>query len=327
MNPEAMAKRVIDGDHGALAAAITAIDDHLDGYRDLVATLHRHESDSQVVGITGSPGTGKSTLVARIIEAYRRRDLSVGVIGVDPISPFSGGAILGDRVRMRSVRGDDGVFIRSLSTRGSLGGLSPAVDDVVTAYEAAGMDRILVETVGAGQNEVDIVKTADTVVIVVQPGQGDDVQLLKAGIVEIGDIYTVNKADLAGTDRAVRQLTQMLSESHTIRPDDTEWDPPVLTTTATGGEGIDELVARIADHSKYLHQTGKFDVRRRRRYETQLQRVIQTALSDRIEGHLAEADEQDGLIEAIRERRRDPYSIAEELVGKTCPPTPDERTR
>jgi len=202
--------RLLDGDHRALARTITNIENRAPGYRDLVSGLYDHAGTAEVIGITGSPGAGKSTLVDKMAETYRNRGETVGVIAIDPSSPFTGGAVLGDRIRMASNVGEMDVFFRSMSARGSLGGVSIATADAVKALDAFGKDRIIVETVGAGQNEIDIVKTADTVCVLVQPGSGDDVQMLKAGILEIADVFVVNKADLDGADRTVQELREML---------------------------------------------------------------------------------------------------------------------
>jgi len=207
---EELIEDLLAGKHRALARVISKIEDRSPGYRDLVAALHGHTGNAHVIGVTGSPGAGKSTLVDKLASDYRDQGLTVGVIAIDPSSPFTGGAVLGDRIRMASNAGDMDVFFRSMSARGRLGGLSTATADAVTALDAFGKDRVIVETVGAGQNEVDIVKTADTVVVLVPPGSGDDVQMLKAGILEIADVFVVNKADLDGADRTVRELREML---------------------------------------------------------------------------------------------------------------------
>jgi LAO/AO transport system kinase len=201
---------LLAGNHRALARTISRIEDRAPGYRELVSNLHAHTGEADVIGITGSPGSGKSTLVDRMAEFYRSEGLTVGIIGIDPSSPFTGGAVLGDRIRMSSTTGDMDVFFRSMSARGSLGGLSTATADAVKALDAFGKDKVIIETVGAGQNEIDIVKTADTVCVLVPPGSGDDVQMLKAGILEIGDLFVVNKADLEGADRTVMELREMI---------------------------------------------------------------------------------------------------------------------
>ncbi|ELZ91725.1 transport ATPase, component for LAO/AO transport systems / LAO/AO transport system kinase [Haloferax mucosum ATCC BAA-1512] len=205
-----LVERLLDGEHRALARVITKIESQTPGYRDLVSEIHAHTGNASVVGITGSPGAGKSTLVDKLAKHYRDQGETVGIIGVDPSSPYTGGAVLGDRIRMASNVGDMDVFFRSMSARGQLGGLSTATADAVKALDAFGKDRIIIETVGAGQNEVDVVKTADTVVVLVQPGSGDDVQMLKAGILEIGDVFVVNKADMEGASRTVSELQEMI---------------------------------------------------------------------------------------------------------------------
>jgi len=209
---------VLAGEHRALARTITRIEERAPGYRDLVGALHAHTGNASVLGVTGSPGTGKSTLVDKLALACRERGETVGVIAVDPASPFTGGAVLGDRIRMGSTVGDMDVFVRSMSARGTLGGLSAATADAVRALDAFGKDRIIVETVGAGQNEIDVVRAADTVAVLLQPGAGDDVQMLKAGILEIADCFVVNKADLEGADRTVQELTEMLQLERDVEP-------------------------------------------------------------------------------------------------------------
>jgi LAO/AO transport system kinase len=216
MSSEELVADLLDGDHRALARVISNVENRTEGYRDVVSALHDHTGSAEVIGITGSPGAGKSTLVDKLAAQYRERDLTVGVVAIDPSSPFTGGSVLGDRIRMGSTTTDMDVFVRSMSARGSLGGLATATTDAVTALDAFGKDRIIIETVGAGQNEVDVVRTADTVAVIVPPGSGDDVQMLKAGILEIADLFVVNKADLDGADRTVQELREMLD----LRSDD-----------------------------------------------------------------------------------------------------------
>ncbi len=218
VDPDALYERLLDGDHRALARTITAVENRSPGYRDLVSRLYEHTGSASVLGVTGSPGSGKSTLVDKLAQAYRDRGETVGIIAVDPSSPYTGGAVLGDRIRMASNVGDMDVFVRSMSARGRLGGLSTATADAVKALDAFGKDRIIVETVGAGQNEIDIVRTADTVAVLVPPGSGDDVQTLKAGILEIADVFVVNKADKDGADRTVQELREMISLRDDDRP-------------------------------------------------------------------------------------------------------------
>ena len=333
---------VLDGEHRALARTITNIENRAPGYRDLVARLHPHTGSADVVGITGSPGAGKSTLVDKLAKTYRDEGLTVGVIAIDPASPFTGGAVLGDRIRMASNVGDMDVFFRSMSARGTLGGLSTATTDAVTALDAFGKDEIIVETVGAGQNEIDIVRTADTVAVLVPPGSGDDVQMLKAGILEIADLFVVNKADLAGADRTVQELTEMLrmgegsptaghhgpdatagrgggNDSADGRSDsDTggdEWEPRIVETVANTGEGVDELVAALEDHREYLVATGERERQARQRYAAE----VRTLLREDVHQLLAEEIEARGSIEAavdrILARETDPYSVADEVIA------------
>ena len=320
---EDLVDALLSGDHRALARTITMIENRAPGYRELVSKLHRHAGDATVIGITGSPGAGKSTLVDKLALAYRDEGLTVGIIAVDPSSPFTGGAVLGDRVRMRSTGGDMDVFVRSMSTRGSLGGLSPATADAITALDAFGKDRILVETVGAGQNEVDVVRTADTVAVLVQPGSGDDVQMLKAGILEIGDVFVVNKADLDGADRTVRDLQEMLMLRGSDGADvdqidhsrEEPWDPEIVETVATAGEGVDELYALFEAHAEFLDRTGLRERRRRERYAAKIRTLLREDAGALIEGEIERRGGMDSLIEDVITRETDPYAVAESVLS------------
>ncbi|MFO7832854.1 MAG: methylmalonyl Co-A mutase-associated GTPase MeaB [Halohasta sp.] len=324
---------LLAGDHTALARVITKIEDREPGYRDLLAALHAETGTASIVGVTGSPGTGKSTLVDALTKQYREAGETVGVIAVDPSSPYTGGSVLGDRIRMGSTAGDMDVFVRSMSARGRLGGLSMATADAVKALDAFGKDRIIVETVGAGQNEVDIVETAETVAVVVQPGSGDDVQLLKAGILEIGDLFVVNKADkdeAAGTVADLETMLHMASEptaglstghhgpdmadSGPAENDSEGWTPPVIETVATTGEGIDDLRGALDDHQQYLADSGEGEGRRRRRAETEIRRLLRADV-----GGLAEqvVDSHGGMktvASRVARRETDPYTVVGELV-------------
>lgn len=311
---EQLAAGVLAGDQRALARAITRLENRTGDYRELASRLHTHGGDGRVIGVTGSPGAGKSTLVDELTAQYREADLTVGVIGIDPASPFSGGSILGDRVRMRSAIGDPGVFVRSMSTRGSLGGLSPATGDVIAAYDAFGKDRIIVETVGAGQNEVDIVRLADTVSVVLQPRSGDDVQMLKAGILEIGDIFVVNKADMRGVDRTVSELHEMLELGHD-RESEEGWFPPIVETVATEGSGIAEFATNVDEHFEWLASSDRLANARRERYGAELRRILRGELADLVETRIDQHGGIEDLADQIATRERDPYAIAEELVG------------
>jgi LAO/AO transport system kinase len=326
---EDLVDALLGGDHRALARTITKIENRTPGYRDLVAALHEHTGDADVIGVTGSPGAGKSTLVDKLAQEYRAQGDTVGVIAIDPSSPFSGGAVLGDRIRMASTVGDMDVFVRSMSARGTLGGVSTATSDAVRALDAFGKDRIIIETVGAGQNEIDIVKTADTVAVLVPPGSGDDVQMLKAGILEIADLFVVNKADLDGSDRTVRDLREMLDErsgtpntghhgadaSVTQRPADEDgWTPEIVETVATRGEGIDELLDAIDEHQAYLRESGAYEERRRMRTAEEIRTLLREDLGDLLEGDLDERGGLDQFVDDVLARETDPYAAADEIL-------------
>ncbi|WP_254537348.1 methylmalonyl Co-A mutase-associated GTPase MeaB [Halomarina litorea] len=328
-------EELLDGKHRALARVITKIENRSPGYRDLVSALHSHTGDADVVGITGSPGAGKSTLVDKLARHYRDEGLTVGVIAIDPSSPFTGGSVLGDRIRMASTAGDMDTFFRSMSARGSLGGLSTATSDAVKALDAFGKDKILVETVGAGQSEIDIVKTADTVAVLVPPGSGDDVQMLKAGILEIGDVFVVNKADLPGSDRTVQELREMI---HTRRDftggghhgaddaqaametvaaateDDDGWKPQLVETVASSGEGVDELIEVLADHAEYLDASGTRTEREHLRYAEEIRTLLREDTNRLLADEIRRQGGLDAFVERVVARETDPYSVADDLL-------------
>jgi LAO/AO transport system kinase len=325
---------VLDGEHRALARAITTIENQESGYRDLVSALHAHTGDAEVVGVTGSPGAGKSTLVDKLAKRYRDDGLTVGVIAVDPSSPYTGGAVLGDRIRMASNVGDMDVFFRSMSARGQLGGLSTATGDAITALDAFGKDRIVVETVGAGQNEVDVVRTADTVVVLVQPGSGDDVQMLKAGILEIGDVFVVNKADMDGAATTVSDLREMLhlregsttgaaghhglgsmADGDDEGTEDDEWDPRIVETVATEGEGVDDLIGILDDHYAHLHETGELARRERTRYAEKIRQLLRSDAATLLEDEIERHGGMDALVDAVQAREMDPYTVADRILA------------
>jgi LAO/AO transport system kinase len=319
---DGVAQDLLAGDHAALARALTTIENRESGYRDLVSALHPHAGSATIVGVTGSPGAGKSTLVDRLASAYRERGETVGVIAIDPTSPFTGGAVLGDRVRMDENAGDMGVFVRSMSARGTLGGLSGATADAVTALDAFGKDRIIVETVGAGQNEIDVVRTADTVCVLLQPGSGDAVQTLKAGILEIADALVVNKADLAGVDRLVSDLREMVdlgtdAGSHRIADADSGavWDPPIVETVATEGEGVEDLLDVVDEHGAFLAASGLESEKTRTRHAETIRTLLRDDLREMAEREIEAAGGFDELVEAVYRRETDPYAVVDDLIA------------
>jgi LAO/AO transport system kinase len=321
-NVDAVVRDLLAGDHAALARALTTIENREPGYRDLVSALHPHAGSATIVGVTGSPGAGKSTLVDRLASAYRERGETVGVIAIDPTSPFTGGAVLGDRVRMDANAGDMGVFVRSMSARGTLGGLSGATADAITALDAFGKDRIIVETVGAGQNEIDVVRTADTVCVLLQPGSGDAVQTLKAGILEIADAFVVNKADLAGSDRLVSDLREMVdlgeeAGSHRIADANAgvAWEPPIVETVATEGEGVEDLLAAIDEHGAFLADSGLEAEKARTRHAERIRTLLRDDLRETVEREIEAAGGFEELVGAVHRRETDPYAVVEELLA------------
>ena len=308
-----LVEQLINGKHRALARTITKIENRASGYRDLVADLHEYTGDAEVIGVTGSPGAGKSTLVDKLALRYRDAGLSVGVIAVDPSSPYTGGAVLGDRIRMASTTGDMDVFVRSMGARGQLGGLSTATGDAIKAFDAFGMDRIIVETVGAGQNEVDIVRTADTVAVLVQPESGDDIQMLKAGILEIGDVFVVNKADMRGADRTVKQLSEML-EGRRNAEDEGTWEPEIVETVATSGEGIDNLLETFDAHREYLESSGALEEKARARYAEEVRTLLREDAGRLFEREIERRGGIEAVVDRIAARETDPYTVADEII-------------
>lgn len=306
-----LVSELLSGDHAALAKTITAIENREPGYRDLISALYRHTGNAEVIGITGSPGAGKSTLVDKLAEYYREEGMTVGVIAVDPSSPFSGGAVLGDRIRMGATAGDMEVFFRSMSARGNLGGLSMATADAVTALDAFGKDVIIVETVGAGQNEVEVVKTADTVAVLVPPSSGDDVQMLKAGILEIADVFVVNKADLQGADRTVQELRSMLD----LRDADADdWDPEIVETVATDGTGLMDLIGVFEEHDAWLERTGRRREKRRKRYAAEIRTLLRDDAAALIEREIESAGGIERMVDAVENGETDPYELAADIM-------------
>lgn len=300
------------GDARAAARAISAVERGGVEARAVSAAIFRYTGRAHIIGVTGAPGTGKSTLVNEITKLYRRRGQRVGIIAIDPTSPFSGGALLGDRLRMQDLSGDTGVFIRSMATRGHLGGLASATADAVQVLDAAGYARILVETVGAGQSEVDIAKNAHTTIVVAAPGFGDEIQAIKAGILEIADILIVNKADREGVNATVAALEMNLN----LKPKaENDWRPPVLTTIATQGEGIVQAVEWIDKHRAYLESHQLLQARERARLRTELETVLQRELMARLVDGV-DGNKIDSLVDKIAAHEMDVYQAAEFLMNK-----------
>ncbi len=307
-------ERVLRGERRPLSRVITWVQENLPEGRAAVRALYRHTGRAHTVGITGSAGSGKSTLTGALAREQRSRGRSVGIVAVDPSSPFTGGAILGDRIRMQDLTGDEGIFVRSMATRQSLGGLTAMAADVISVMDAAGKDVVLVETVGAGQDEVDIARTAQTTCLVLTPGTGDDIQTMKAGIMEIADILVVNKADLAGADVLISQLKALLSYS-----EHGDWIIPIVRVVATKGEGVPELADAIDHHRAYLESSGKLEQRRLERSRHQIVEAVRAEVMRRYLGGEGGA-QLDGLARRVAERDLDPHTAALELIDSAARP-------
>jgi LAO/AO transport system kinase len=306
------AERVRAGDVRAISRAITAVENGVPEAEPLLRALFPHTGRAHIAGVTGAPGTGKSTLVDRLASFYRRQKESVGIIAVDPSSPFTGGAILGDRIRMQGHATDTGIFIRSMATRGFLGGLARTTGDAALVLEAAGMQRLLIETVGVGQDEVDIMRLADSTLVVLVPGSGDEVQAIKAGIMEIADIFVLNKSDREGTDRFEQQLKAMLS----LSPDREGWRPPVLRTVATESKGIAELAEAMDAFRDHLDRTGQRQARKIANWKQRLLDLLEARLIDQIITRGVGERGLESLAAEIAARKKDPYAVVGDLLAR-----------
>ncbi|HYO76288.1 MAG TPA: methylmalonyl Co-A mutase-associated GTPase MeaB [Thermoanaerobaculia bacterium] len=301
-----------DGRYRALGQAISLVESHDPAATRLLAELYPQTGKARILGITGSPGAGKSTLVAAMARHYRAQQKRVGIIAVDPTSPFTGGAILGDRIRMSDLYTDRGVFIRSMATRGFLGGLAKATNDVVDILDAAGFDVVLVETVGVGQDEVEVVRTVQTNLVVLVPGMGDDIQAIKAGIMEIGDVFVVNKADRPGAEKTVTEITMMMSlvEEHG------DYVPPIVKTVASKSQGITDLDDAIVKHFDYLSASGELDRRNRDRVRIRIETQLKETFMQRLIGKTIGRDQYEELLEDVLRKRNNPHDAAESVLGK-----------
>jgi LAO/AO transport system kinase len=307
----ALAERILQGDIRAAARLMRDVDDGFPSAIQELKVLYPHTGTAYIIGITGPPGAGKSTLTDQITAAFRKAGKRVGIVAVDPTSPFTGGAILGDRIRMNRHADDEGVFIRSLATRGALGGISHSTGEVVNIMDAMGMDIVIIETVGVGQDEIDIVRMAHTTAVVMVPGLGDDIQAIKAGILEIADVFVVNKADREGADRTSRELSVMLEMGNRCEG---EWLPKVLKTEASRGVGIDELVAEFGEHRRWLFDSGTIDRFLDEKNSLVFAEMLKERLFRLVYDRLVVSGELAALVAGMKTRSLDPYSAVENIL-------------
>ena len=309
---DSLATALTSGKYRALAQAVSLVERDDGRAERLLAEIYPSTGRARIIGITGSPGAGKSTLVASLTKHYRKLGKKVGIIAVDPTSPFTGGAILGDRIRMADLYTDRGVFIRSMATRGFLGGVARATNDVVDLLDAAGFDIVLVETVGVGQDEVEIIRTVQTNVVVLVPGMGDDIQAIKAGIMEIGDVFVVNKADRPGADRTVTEITMMMSlvEEHG------DWIPPIVKTVASTNQGIDDLDAALNTHFDHLKTSGELDRRNRERVRIRIETMLKEKFMDRLIGGTISREDYEQLLDDVLRKKNNPHDAAEGVLTR-----------
>jgi LAO/AO transport system kinase len=313
LNPDVQTwiEQLRSGDVRALARAISTVENRAPGWSELLKALFRHSGKARVLGLTGPPGAGKSTLVDQLARFYRKHKRTVGIIAVDPTSPYTGGAILGDRIRMQEHFSDPGIYIRSMATRGSLGGLARTTADVTTVLDASGRDLIMIETVGVGQDEVDIVRLADITILILVPGMGDDVQTIKAGIMEIADIFVINKSDRDGAEHVEREIRAL--QSLAMRSD--RWTPPIVKTVASQGLGVEELADAISDYESHLQKENLALRKSVENWQERLIEMLRDALLEKARGQM-----QDGTIARyaaeVAEHKRDPYTLVEEIAAR-----------
>jgi LAO/AO transport system kinase len=307
-----LVRRIRDGELRALARAISMVEDHAPEAAELLKALFPYSGNALLLGLTGSPGAGKSTLVDHIARQYRKEGKTIGIVAIDPTSPFSGGAILGDRIRMQSHHADTGIYIRSMATRGSLGGLASTTADVATVLDASGRDLVVVETVGVGQDEVEIVRLADVTIVVLVPGMGDDVQTIKAGIMEIADIFVINKSDRDGAERVEREIRAM--QSLAARKDN--WTPTIVKTVAHEGKGVPELLEAIEGYREFSQKSERARERRIENWRERIAQMLRDALYQRVVTDYLGGPEAQRYAAEVAEHKRDPYSLVEEIIGE-----------
>ncbi len=310
MDTSELVREALAGSVRALARLITLVENETPEAVEALKELYPRTGRAYAVGVTGPPGSGKSTLTDKMTRELRKRNFTVGILAVDPTSPFTGGALLGDRLRMQDVANDAGVFVRSMATRGTLGGLSKATADSVKILDACGKDFVIIETVGVGQDEVDIIKTADSTLLISVPGLGDDVQALKAGIMEIADVFVVNKADREGAERLVGELNLMLEMGAGKRP----WKPPIVKTIATTGEGIPDLVDRVLEHRRFLDENQELSKKRNARAKNEIINLIEREISRNVYGLLKQDKSFEEMIGRVAAREKDPYTYVQDLT-------------
>ena len=306
-----LVKELLNGSRLALARAITAVESEYDEAIDIMKAIYPKTGHARILGVTGTPGAGKSTLTDKIVKQYLQQGKKIGIVAVDPTSPFSGGAILGDRIRMNDLTLNENVFIRSMGTRGSLGGLSKKTSDAVKLMDAFGMDLVIIETVGVGQSEVDIVKNADSVLVVLVPGLGDDIQAIKAGILEIGDVFAINKADRDGCDKLNVEIEMMLD----LDSREVKWRPPIKRTIASKDEGVDELVEALDEHFEFLEDSDELTVRRQDRTRNEIIAMINEQIGRRVADVVVASDDFNSQVDAVNQRQNDPYTVVNKVLA------------